>query len=180
MTLAQKINNYLKVSLTYKKDPSLNHYVSLWGDLEEVSKTPSKNLIKRCVCNRKRHQQLLSNVAVKTAVSKINTAGILSRKYTNFEELYDDLLKLIGTGKTGISNCTVYDCALRVGSIMSPKVEPKEYVYYHRHLCKNVRHIFGISHLPHPYRMKYADFVKLEPAFKKLTPIEVEDFLCLM
>ena len=183
-SIAQLIDDYLRESQPFKKDPNLNEK-SVFGDLYEVrlmqTKISSNDLLSRCVCNRHRHQWCLSNKAVNQAVKKLLAAGFPAKlkNYTNFEQLYDDLLALIGTGNTGISYSTVYDCAIRLGSTNTPPIQPKDYVYVHLHLRESARRILGVKRLKAQYRIPRSEFDSREPAFTKLTALEIEDFLCV-
>ena len=183
-SIARLIDDYLRESQPFKKDPKLNKK-SVFGDLYEVrsmqTKVSSFDFLSRCVCNRIRHQWCLSNQAVKQAVNKLLDAGFPAKlkNYTDFEQLYDDLLDLIGTGKTGISYSTVYDCAIRLGFIDTPPIQPKDYVYVHRYLRESARRILGVKRLTAQYRIPRSAFDSREPAFTKLTALEIEDFLCV-
>ena len=166
--------------IDYKKKNS-----SLYNDLNGVlalkGKSIPKVFLRRCVCNRNRHQWCLSNKAVDDAVNKLLTHPTFTTStFKDFEDLYDTIYNIIGHGNTGISYCTVYDTAIRYGWTLSPKIEPDKYVYVHRKLVSSAKHILGgkapiVNHC----RINRSEFDKKEPEFKKLTALEIEDFLCV-
>jgi len=166
-------------------NPSSIGGTSMYGDLNEVlilkGTVSIDEFLKRCVCNRKRHQWCLSNFAINIAVTKLIGNSVVSGKvWKNFEELYDTIYSVIGKGNTGISYSTVYDTAIRMGWSLSPKIEPQEYVYVHRHLIQKAKHILGSNtKIVDNCRIPRFLFDQKDKEFKKLTTLEIEDFLCL-
>ena len=191
MSCNKSITNSKKSSLKeliilYKQSLDSQGCLSpLYLDLNEVvdikKKETTEIFLQRCVCNRKRHQYCLSNVAVDKAVSKLLTfQNIWSPRSNNFEELYDTIFNLIGKGKTGISYSTVYDTAIRIGWTFSPKIVPEEMVYVHLKLIKSAKCIFKNKLIIKDHcRIERDLFNKREPEFKKLSSLEIEDFLCV-
>ena len=180
ITLKDLINEYIKAL-----NPQCCRCNSLYGDLNEViafkRNNSSKDFLGRCICNRNRHQWCLANVAVDNAVRKLlSVPSIWNNRPTNFEELYDNIYNLIGKGNTGISYCTVYDTAIRIGWIFIPKIVPKKYVYVHRKLVESAKHILkkNMKLIDH-CRIERGKFDKIEPTFKKMNALEIEDFLCV-
>ncbi len=153
------------------------------NDIKGAKKVLAENTIpdflKRCVCNRKRHQWCISNNAVDCAVKKLLTNYEELCKIKNFDDLYDKIFKLIGEGKTGISYSTVYDTAIRFGGSMKPAVEPQRYVYVHQKLIQSAKHIVGGKSFSTNYRIERSEFSKVCAAFVKLDSLFVEDFLCV-
>ncbi|MBR4387885.1 MAG: hypothetical protein IKT00_01750 [Prevotella sp.] len=179
ISLKDLINDYKK-----SLNPHCCHGTSMYGDLNEVLAFKMKStqvFLKRCVCNRYRHQRRLPNVAVDNAVSKLlSSPNIWSVRPTDFEDLYDNIYNLIGNGKTGISYCTVYDTAIRLGWTFSPQIVPQKYVYVHRKLVESAKHILKSSYvIINKCRIDRSLFDKKEPTFKKLSALEIEDFLCV-
>lgn len=136
----------------YKRWLSTPGIVSFYDDLKEAQAECKNNptfFLRRCVCNRKRHQQRLRNKAVNQAVKRLRAKGLT--KFKNFEGLYDylfDLLTKPGPNgePAGISYSTVYDTALRLAYSLGLPM-PKDYVYVHRHLKRTAKKILVISTL---------------------------------
>ena len=137
------------------------------------------DFLKRCVCNRNRHQRRMSNDAIKCAVEKLSANYEELCKIKNFDDLYDKIFELIGVGSTGISYSTVYDTAIRFGGSMKPAVEPQKYVYVHRKLIQSAKHIVGRKSFSTNYRIEKSEFSKVCAAFDKLDSLLIEDFLCV-
>lgn len=137
------------------------------------------DFLKRCVCNRKRHQWCISNVAVDCAVKKLSANYKKLCGFDDFDQLYDKIFKLIGKESTGISYSTVYDAAIRFGGSMKPAVKPQKYVYVHRKLIQSAKQIVGRKKISNNYRIEKSEFSKVCAAFKKLDSLFIEDFLCV-
>lgn len=137
------------------------------------------DFLKRCVCNRKRHQWCISNAAVDCAVKKLSANYEDLCKIKNFDDLYKNIFDLIGAEKTGISYSTVYDTAIRFGGSMEPAVEPQKYVYVHRKLIQSAKQIVGSKSFSNNYRIEKTEFSKVCAAFDKLDSLFIEDFLCV-
>lgn len=137
------------------------------------------DFLKRCVCNRNRHQRRMSNDAIKCAVEKLSANYEELCKIKNFDDLYDKIFELIGVGSTGISYSTVYDTAIRFGGSMEPAVEPQKYVYVHRKLIQSAKQIVGSKNFSNNYRIEKSEFSKVCAAFDKLDSLLIEDFLCV-
>ena len=153
------------------------------ADIKGAKKTLADSLIpdflKRCVCNRDRHQRRMSNDAIKCAVEKLSANYEELCKIKNFDDLYDKIFELIGVGSTGISYSRVYDTAIRFGGSMEPAVEPQKYVYVHRKLIQSAKHIVGRKSFSNNYRIEKSEFSKVCAAFNKLDSLFIEDFLCV-
>lgn len=119
------------------------------------------DFLKRCVCNRKRHQWCISNAAVDCAVKKLSANYEDLCKIKNFDDLYKNIFDLIGAEKTGISYSTVYDTAIRFGGSMESAVEPQKYVYVHRKLIQSAKHIVGRKSFSKNYRIEKSEFSKV-------------------
>ena len=179
-SLKDLINKYKK---TLK--PKCVQEKTLYDDLNEVlalkGNCSQEAFLRRCVCNRKRHQWCLANIAVDGVVKKLlANLSVTSSAFPNFEKLYDTIYDIIGQGSTGISYCTVYDTSARFGWSLSPQIVPVNYVYVHQKLIQSARHILGKNtKLINHCRIERVRFDKLEPAFKQLNALEFEDFLCV-
>lgn len=140
--------------------------------------------LERCICNRMRHQQRIKKIAINNAVEKLKVNWEKLKSCHNFESLYDTIYDTIAkqkdNKKTWISNCTVYDTAIRIGYSLDNIILPDKYVYVHQKLIKNAENILGKNHIEDKCRVLREDFVKLDKCFGNLMAIEIEDFLCLI
>ncbi|MBR1539281.1 MAG: hypothetical protein IJ636_07220 [Bacteroidales bacterium] len=149
-----------------------------------------RDYLKGCICNRSRHQRRLRSSAVDVAADTLLNARIggtpfisnkrIMHSFRNFEELYDWVYSVISMGATGIGNCTVYDTCLRLGHNMTPKVEPRDYVYIHRCVKDSAIRILGAKAVRGKFRVPRACFDAVEKDFSTLTAVEIEDFLCVV
>lgn len=149
------------------------------GAKEKLTDGSIPDFLKRCVCNRDRHQRRMSNHAVECAVEKLSANYEELCKIKNFDDLYDKIFELIGVGSTGISYSRVYDTAIRFGGSMEPAVEPQKYVYVHQKLIQSAKHIVGRKSFSNNYRIEKSEFSKVCAGFKKLDSLFIEDFLCV-
>lgn len=171
--LESLIERYLKDSCSQGVMDDIN------GAKKMLTAGSIPNFLKRCVCNRKRHQWCISNHAVDCAVKKLSAKYEEFCKEKSFDKLYDKIFKLIGEGKTGISYSTVYDTAIRFGGSMKPAVKPQRYVYVHQKLIQSAKHIVGRKSFSKNYRIEKSEFSKVCAAFDKLDSLFIEDFLCV-
>lgn len=149
------------------------------GAKKTLADSSIPDFLKRCVCNRKRHQWCISNAAVNCAVKKLSARYKELCELDNFDKLYETILELIGRESTGISYSTVYDTAIRFGGSMESIVEPQKYVYVHRKLIRSAKHIVGRKSFCKNYRIEKSEFSKVCAAFDKLDSLFLEDFLCV-
>lgn len=195
-TLADIIKNYQETcsgeayEAKYKANPNDNdlrwfmHY-----DLNEILEMKDKSIkevITRCICNRKRHQYCISKDAVKTATDKLMGEKSL-HPYScicdkDFEFLYGKLKSIIGTVR-GIGNSTLYDACIRLGWSYSPQIEPDKYVYVHGDLIKSAEAILGdkfsqIKETGRPAILR-RKFIEAEKKFEKLPALDIENLLCI-
>lgn len=160
---------------------------ALCADLQEVQRMKEENsteeLLKRCVCNRGRHQQRIRESAVTNAVESLLKRYSDLEKCKDFESLYDMVYETIAKKKTSvctyISYSTVYDTALRLGYSFDKPVMPNKYVYVHRHLLKEANDILGQGCIQDHCRVERRLFDEKEKDFEKLCSAAIEDFLCL-
>lgn len=183
----------------YKKGIAINKTdtdaFGLYGDLRRsvflTQKLPGDipGFLYDIIYNPLRHQWSLN--MHKPAV--IDAAARLQRlypfNYRNFEDFYDAVYAALTTKTqsnvpTFMGRCTAYDTALRLGWVLSPLLEPIDYVYVHGDLVKTAKRIlhsggatFRIS--TGQFRIPKIKFVNVEPAFRALDAKEIEDFLCV-
>lgn len=160
----------------------------LRSDLEFVKKAKDivveEELLRRCICNRMRHQQRIRQIAVDMAVEKLMKKWDIIGSCQDFDSLYETVYNTIARqsydGKTGLSYCTVYDTSIRIGYTFENKILPDKYVYVHQKLVNNAKELLGKNLVKDRCRILREDFIKHYDAFKHLKSIEIEDFLCLM
>lgn len=100
--------------------------------------------------------------------------------------LYEFVKKAIDHIKH-IGPLTLYDTAIRIGQNLTPKVEPKDFVYIpasgpHDGATKFLKTYAGLSAPPiisGPNRIAIGHFAILTGAPYFLTPLEIEDMLCV-
>lgn len=128
-----------------------------------LNKTPLKDIIKECICNRHGHQYCISEEAVNNATEALfgskfiqdNCTEVpfikenqkrydLNECFNDFEELYDFIRFAIG-GITGIGPLTVYDTARRIGHLYKKPIYPKMYVYLAAGAKKGLRISYRIQ-----------------------------------
>ena len=125
-------------------------------------------------CVQGMHQRRLNTSAVNNAAEILVKAGVISKSYKDFEELYEEVNSLIGHIK-GIGKLTVYDTALKLGCIMNPRVFPRDYVYLMADAPYNAAcRYYGkkLSYIE-PIGTFAAEFGKIPSMF-------IEDFFCVM
>ena len=155
-------------------------YRGHWNELCSVldyflqAPTPS-NVDKLKVCVKGAHQYCISNAAINSAVTALNNAGVLYKKYIDFEALYDDVRSIIG-GIKGIGDLTIYDTALRIGFTMYPMVLPCRYVYLARGSKAGATKLLNPI-TPLNYREPACLFA---PYFGNMSSHFIEDFLCVL
>ena len=180
LTIQGIVTDYEKL---YKSMPPTNPK-TLVGDIERCKNL--KNIcstgdyLSGCVCNKKRHQWSITPffpTAPTLAASQIIKSSILSKIYKNFEELYQDVEKAIGSIK-GIGRSTLYDTTLRLGATHFG-IWPQDYVYVHVKLIESARHLLPKCKIIDGYKIDRSEFDKLDPAFKRLSSAQIEDLLCI-
>lgn len=125
-------------------------------------------------CVQGMHQRRLSTKAVNKATEILVSAGVISKSYHDFEEIYEEVDKLIGHVR-GIGKLTVYDTALKLGCTMNPRVFPRDYVYLMANAPYNAayRYYGRKLHDIEPIATFAADFGEIPSMF-------IEDFFCVM
>ena len=181
--LSKWMDEYLNVPSLSGLADDMKRAEGLWSDTH----VSDKEYVGKCVCNRIRHGRRLKSAAVEHAAEKLTTGGLsvivqnkeFNRAFDNFEDLYDAVYAAIGKGSTGIGRCTVYDTSLRLGHNISPQIEPLEYVYLHRCVKDSAKTLLGDKAVYGQYRVSRSLFEKKNKDFKKLSAVQIEDFLCI-
>ena len=132
------------------------------GSYAEIVRHYKKNFGKRHP-----HQYRLKHRDLQRVHQRLKLYDIESCE--TFHELFETVHEAIA-GISGIGELMVYDTAHRLGSYLG--LEP-EYVYIHAGVRK------GAKALGFKGAVKWIDPSTLPRAFKKLTPGEIEDCLCI-
>ncbi len=134
------------------------------------------------------HQHRVSKKAKNNAISDIENNFkkiFFSSSYKDFEELLDEINKLIGN-IPDIGSLTVYDTALRIGYLYNNPICPKDYLYLYCGAYEGAMKLLGGKKLRH--KLKVNDFFKYREAqcingikeLQKLPTSLIEDFFCVM
>lgn len=120
------------------------------------------------------HQYWMKEGTRNKIVDKLENNKVLEKSYANFEELYDELVRL----KITRGDLFRYDLALRIGKCLDTL--PKDYVYLHRGALEGaqVLQTKGLVTLPASwkYRVEKSVFAKL---FPDMEAFDIENLLCI-
>ncbi len=133
------------------------------------------DLLFACVFNRERHLWMLSHSMAVTATQVLLNGKVLYSSYTDFDELYDTVRRLIKP-IDGIGEVAFYDIALRIGALKRFLLYPTNKVYYHSYLRESARKLLGVSRIS-SFRMDVSNFRTILP---NMPAIFIEDMLCSM
>jgi len=199
MTISDLIDIYMfdYISTTHDTHLSQCGCCSMVEEMNEIrrkylNKTPLKDIIKECICNRHGHQYCISKDAVNSATEALfrgkfiqdNCTEIpfikenqkrydLNECFNDFEELYDFIRFAIG-GTTGIGPLTVYDTARRIGHLYKKPIYPKMYVYLAAGAKKGAENLLSNTDL---HFREPIDLFK--PYFGTMPSAFIEDMLCI-
>ena len=98
-------------------------------------------------------------------------ANILYKKYSDFEDLYDEVNKAIGR-TSGIGRTMLYDITRMIGYFHS--IYPDKYVYLHAGAKKGAKKVLRKQRLP--YKLDTRVFAN---DFPKEDSMYIEDILCI-
>lgn len=120
------------------------------------------------------HQRRVSNAAINQLLRRLNSHGIENKRYYYFEDLYDDVRRLVTNPLiSGIGDLTIYDTARRIGHVLDLPVYPERYVYLARGAKEGAKKLLGRN-------VNYVEPVDVfKPYFGGLPSICIEDFLCI-
>ena len=166
------------------KDYLKNRKTKFDSDLERCSNI--ENVLKHP------HQYRLPRIVKEDIIKQIKEKKLLEKPYSSFEEIYADVEKIVG----GEKYLTIYDASLRIGNYK--KIYPEKYCYLSRGAKE------GFSFLAELILKVGTDVILQKileilikkafvvvtpwilkilreyfPALKKLSPMYLEDFLCI-
>lgn len=121
------------------------------------------------------HQYHMPWETVKQAVAQL--VGF-PRSFKNFEDLYDSVKALLGRINQ-FGNLAVYDFSVRYGHSLSPKIQPKDYVYLHQGTLEGAKALYAkgvLKFRPAQGRYPVTDFPE---ALQKLGAMHIENLLCI-
>lgn len=190
------ITNYKNRGYVHQK-LELNHY-SL-NNIEEIVSGCAifirlkSNKLQRLWCNKQNHTNInqnnlvygwpnehqwwmKNNNAFRTKIANVIRNKILPKKskFNDFDDLYDELLKINITS----GDLFRYDLTRRLAYCM--KLQPSKYVYLHRGAEKGamILHSKGLVKLPANYS-KRVDLSVFAGLFPNMDSIDIENLLCI-
>lgn len=120
--------------------------------------------------------QFRTPVATKTQLeNKLRLNGLNIYANVTFEELYEDLGKLLGP----MTDLLHYDIALRIGAAYG--IKPKDWIYLHAGALKGAFAVKKHYHqdLDIKTTIDFSSFVNVVPELSKFTAFDIEHFFCI-
>ena len=164
------LGSYAEIVRHYKKtfQKGADRIQLFYSKLRSIDEAIEKAAFARLPSGKRHpHQYRLKHRDLQRVHQRLKLYDIESCE--TFHELFETVHEAI-TGISGIGELMVYDTAHRLGSYLG--LEP-EYVYIHAGVRK------GSKALGFKGSVKWIDPSTLPRAFKKLTPGEIEDCLCI-
>ncbi|MCH5242611.1 MAG: hypothetical protein J1F67_09355 [Muribaculaceae bacterium] len=123
---------------------------------------------------RNAHQKHLiwRKEAYDKVVSKLMDAKHWNNNYKDFEDLYENVEETIHNFKY-VGDLTVFDVAKRIGNAIG--IQPKEFVYLSRGAKQGAEILLGER-----IKEKRLPVEKFRKYFPSLSPIHIENILCIM
>lgn len=119
------------------------------------------------------HQARMRWVNVVQVIEVILRNDILQKNYTNFEELYDAIKRLVADITFARGPLTTYDIALNIGQLLPNPVEPKDKVYLADRTGRTLRLINK------EIKFKYSvDYALIAKDFGYISSVYIEILLC--
>lgn len=127
------------------------------------------------------HQNRIRKDKKESAINALNSATDTSN-ITDFEDLFEWVYNVLKNKGVIKNRCLwVYDIALRMGQCMSPKIEPKDYVYLYSGAYDGA--VALNRALPNGKKIKItnhrAEITSFPPILQKEGAIYIEDIMCV-
>ena len=136
-------------------------------------------LVRKCFlyyCVRGGHQYRMQERDIYEAAEELQKNNIASGKYKDFEDLYDNVKKVISPCH-GIAELTVYDTALRLGNHLG--VLPNAKVYLTSGALEGYKRMTNKFYAGGILVIDRTTIVGTFPELSSLTAYEIEDFFCV-
>lgn len=137
------------------------------------------SLVRKCFlyyCVRGGHQYRMQERDIYEAAEELQKNNIARGKYKDFEDLYDDVKKVISPCH-GIAELTVYDTALRLGYHLG--VLPNAKVYLTSGGFEGYKRMTNTFYAGRMLVIDRTTIVSTFPELSSLTAYEIEDFFCV-
>lgn len=137
------------------------------------------SLVRKCFlyyCVRGGHQYRMQERDIYEAAVELQKNNIASGKYKDFEDLYDNVKKVISPCR-GIAELTVYDTALRLGGYLG--VLPNAKVYLTSGGLEGYKRMTNTFYASRMLVIDRTTIVSTFPELSSLTAYEIEDFFCV-
>lgn len=121
------------------------------------------------------HQYHMPWETVRQAVAQLDD---FPKTFKNFEELYGKVKDLLGRINQ-FGDLAIYDFSLRYGHSLHPKIQPKDYVYFHHGTLAGAKALYAtgvLKFLPAQGSYPVTDFPE---ALQKLGAMHTENLLCI-
>lgn len=116
------------------------------------------------------HQNRIATLLKTKMVQNLLAGNILSKSYTNFEDIYKDVNNL---RTKGMGDLFIYDVTLRIA--YGKGIYPTNYVYIHQGAKNGLQKLLNTS-----CRNPNVAITKIPLPVSQLSAMEIEDFLCIM
>lgn len=126
------------------------------------------------LCLRCRHGRRMPWKDTENAVNILLDNNILCKTFNNFEDLYDEVRRLLEDIHFVRGRLTLYDTAINIGQLLTPIVEPKDFVYLAAGAREGAGYVIGKKNVD--WRVEKDIFGNL---FLELSSIDIENVLCI-
>lgn len=167
-----ELSSYKGIVSCYIKKCRPDESLKFYASIEDINKAVEKaSHAKAETGKRHPHQRRIPKKVLDKVEKRLKTVSFSN--CSDFQGLYKKVEAEIA-GIRGVGELMVYDTALRIGACLKVKVAPEK-VYLHAGTRKGAEAILGKSVL----KVKTLDMSEFPKEFKKLSPHEVEDCLCI-
>lgn len=125
---------------------------------------------------RARHCWRMPWYSTKLAVDQLLSPNILKGSFSDFEELYKEIKRRFSGIYFAEGPLTIYDTALNLGQLFTPKIEPKKFVYLSAGAWEGAKHLKGRKNIS-PI-MPITDW-QTPSLFPGVDSMYIEDILCI-
>ena len=128
------------------------------------------------------HQNRIKKIIKDAAIKALSKATYPPSYVKDFEDLFEWVFKVLQSNRVINNRCVwVYDIAMRMGQCMSPKIEPKDYVYLYKGAYRGAVELNKI--LPTGNKIKIvnhrAPVISFPPILQTEGAIHIENIMCI-